>query len=59
MSQKSKAPLITLIISAAVVLILLMTTGGSMYTVDQGERGVVLAVQRRVEGDDVRAAQSR
>ena len=42
MSQKSKAPLITLIISAVAVLILLMTTGGSMYTVDQGERGVVL-----------------
>jgi len=42
MSQKSKAPLITLIISAVVVLILLLTTGGSMYTVDQGERGVVL-----------------
>ena len=42
MSQKSKAPLITLIISAVAVLILLLTTGGSMYTVDQGERGVVL-----------------
>ena len=42
MSQKSNAPLITLIISAVAVLILLLTTGGSMYTVDQGERGVVL-----------------
>ena len=42
MSQKSKAPLITLIISTVAVLILLLTTGGSMYTVDQGERGVVL-----------------
>ena len=40
--RKSKAPLVTLIISAVAVLILLMTTGGSMYTVDQGERGVVL-----------------
>jgi SPFH/band 7 family protein len=42
MSNKNRAPLITLAISAIVVLILLMTTGGSMYTVDQGERGVVL-----------------
>ena len=42
MSNKNRAPLITLALSAIVVLILLMTTGGSMYTVDQGERGVVL-----------------
>ena len=42
MSNKNRAPLITLAISVIVVLILLMTTGGSMYTVDQGERGVVL-----------------
>ena len=42
MSNKNRAPLITLAISAIVVLSLLMTTGGSMYTVDQGERGVVL-----------------
>ena len=40
--MSSKAPLITLIAGSAVVLGILVSTGGSMYTVDQGERGVVL-----------------
>ena len=40
--SSSKVPLITLIAGSAVVLGILVSTGGSMYTVDQGERGVVL-----------------
>ena len=40
--MSSKAPLITLIAGSAVVLGILVSTGGSMYTVDQGERGFVL-----------------
>ena len=40
--MSSKAPLVTLIAGSAVVLGIFVSTGGSMYTVDQGERGVVL-----------------
>jgi hypothetical protein len=36
--SKSKASLITLISGSVVVLGLLVSTGGSIYTVDQGER---------------------
>ena len=40
--KKSRAPLFILFFSAAIVFTLLLMSGGSMYTVDQGERGVVL-----------------
>ena len=40
--SSSKAAPSTLIARNAVVLGILVSTGGSMYTVDQGERGVVL-----------------
>ena len=40
--KKSKAPLIVMLASGITVFLLLVMSGGSMYTVDQGERGVVL-----------------
>ena len=40
--KKSKAPLIVMFASSIAAFLLLVMSGGSMYTVDQGERGVVL-----------------